>query len=99
MYSSTMARQHLREQAPKSNDFPVVGVGASAGGLEALTSLLKAVPPDTGLAFVIIQHLDPKHASLLPDLLARWTRMPVHQVKDGMLVEPNHVYVILTCSR
>ena len=56
---------------PESKGSPIVGIGASAGGLEALTSLLKAVPPDTGLAFVIIQHLDPKHASLLPDLFAR----------------------------
>jgi two-component system CheB/CheR fusion protein len=56
--------------------------------------LLEAVPPDTGLAFVIIQHLAPKHESLLPNLLARSTAMPVRQVKDGMLMEPNHVYVI-----
>ncbi|HEX2524214.1 MAG TPA: chemotaxis protein CheB, partial [Terriglobia bacterium] len=57
--------------------FPIVGIGASAGGLEALTSLLQALPVDTGLAFVIIQHLDPKHESMLPDILARSTRMPV----------------------
>ncbi len=68
--------------------------GASAGGLEALTALLEALPPDAGLAFVIIQHLDPKHESLLPNLLSRSTGMPVRQVKDGMLMEPNHVYVI-----
>jgi two-component system CheB/CheR fusion protein len=78
----------------KPNDFPIVGIGASAGGLEALTALLGALPPDTGLAFVIIQHLDPKHESLLPNLLARSTGMPVHQVTDGMLMEPSHVYVI-----
>ena len=78
----------------KPSDFPIVGIGASAGGLEALTALLEALPPDTGLAFVIIQHLDPKHESLLPSLLARSTGMPVSQVKDGVLLEPNHVYVI-----
>lgn len=78
----------------KPSDFPTVGIGASAGGLEALTALLKARPPDTGLAFVIIQHLNPKHESLLPDLLARSTAMPVRKVKDGILIEPNHVYVI-----
>ena len=89
-----MAGQHLRGPAPESNSFPIVGVGASAGGLEALTSLLEALPPDTGLAFVIIQHLDPKHKSLLSNLLARSTRMPVRQVKNGMPMEPNHVYVI-----
>jgi two-component system CheB/CheR fusion protein len=88
-----MAEQDLRGLLV-SNGFPIVGVGASAGGLEALTALLEALPPDTGLAFVIIQHLDPKHESLLPNLLSRSTRMPVRQVKDGMLMEPNHVYVI-----
>ncbi len=78
----------------KSGDFPIVGIGASAGGLEALTALLEALPPDTGLAFVIVQHLDPKHESLLPNLLARSTQMPVRQVTDGMPMEPNQVYVI-----
>jgi two-component system CheB/CheR fusion protein len=71
--------------------FPIVGIGASAGGLEALTSLLQALPIDTGLAFVVIQYLDPKHESMLPDILAR---IRVRQVSDGMLVEPNYVYVI-----
>lgn len=77
-----------------SGTFPIVGIGASAGGLEALTSLLQALPVDTGLAFVVIQHLDPKHASLLPDILARSTGMRVCQVSDGLLVEPNTVYVM-----
>ncbi len=81
---------------PQSNSFPIVCIGASAGGLEALTSLLEELPPDTGLAFVIIQHLDPLHKSLLPDLLARSTKMPVRQVRDGMRVEINRVYVIPT---
>ena len=74
--------------------FPVVGVGASAGGLEAFRSLLKAVPADTGMAFVLVQHMDPKHESMLHRLLARDTSMPVRQVSDGMLLEPNCVYVI-----
>jgi two-component system CheB/CheR fusion protein len=89
-----MAARNLREPTPESNDLSIVGIGASAGGLEALTVLLEALPPDTGLAFVVIQHLDPKHESLLPNLLARSTAMPVRQAKDGMLMEPNHVYVI-----
>src|ERR1700677_1872110 len=72
----------------------VVGVGASAGGLEAFTTLLKNLPEDTGMAFVLVQHLDPKHASQLPAILSRPTRMPVTEVKDGMAVEPNHVYII-----
>jgi two-component system CheB/CheR fusion protein len=74
--------------------FPVVGVGASAGGLEAFTLLLKHLPPDTGLAIVLVQHLDPTHESLLTDILSRNTEMPIHEVKDGMLVQPNQVYVM-----
>lgn len=75
-------------------DFPIVGVGASAGGLEAFPQLLQHLPPDTGMAFVLVQHLDPHHESALPELLARETPMPVREVADGMQVEPNHVYVI-----
>ena len=74
--------------------FPVVGIGASAGGLEAFTALLTALPPDTGMAFVLIQHMDPKHASVLTDLLQKTTPMPVREVTDGMAVQPNHIYVI-----
>ena len=73
---------------------PVVGFGASAGGLEAFQEILQALPENTGLAFVFIQHLDPKHVSILSELLAKSTRMPVLQVKDQMRVEPNKVYVI-----
>jgi two-component system CheB/CheR fusion protein len=74
--------------------FPVVGVGASAGGLEAFTQLLGALPPDTGMALVLIQHLDPAHRSFLREALARATQMPVVAIQDGMEVAPNHVYVI-----
>ena len=74
--------------------FPIVGVGASAGGLEAFTQLLKALPPDTGMAFVLVQHLAPTHASALAEILSRSTRMPVMEVRDEPAVEPNHVYVI-----
>ncbi len=74
--------------------FPIVGIGASAGGLEAVTRLLKNLPPGTGMAFVFIQHLDPTRKSLLPMILQKATRMPVEQAKDRMLIEPNHVYII-----
>ena len=74
--------------------FPVVGVGASAGGLEAFTQLLKALSPVTGMAYVLVQHLDPSHESALTELLAKVTEMPVRQVIDATPVEPNHVYVI-----
>ena len=74
--------------------FPIVGFGASAGGLEAFTQVLKHLPAETGMGFVLVQHLDPKHASMLTGLLAKATRMTVLEVKDRMRVEPDHVYVI-----
>ena len=72
----------------------VVGVGASAGGLEAFTELLRHLPPATGLAFVLVQHLDPHHESALPGLLAAKTGMPVVQVRNDTPLQPDHVYVI-----
>ena len=74
--------------------FPIVGIGASAGGLEALQLLLKHLPPSTGLGFVVVQHLDPKHESMLVDILSRATAMPVCQATDGILVKPDRVYVM-----
>ncbi|MCW5802862.1 MAG: PAS domain-containing protein [Deltaproteobacteria bacterium] len=74
--------------------FPVVGVGASAGGMEAFTELLRNVPTGTGMAFVLIQHLDPTHPSYLREALARTTGFAISEVEDGMRIEPDHVYVI-----
>ena len=74
--------------------FPVVGIGASAGGLEAFTQLLRGLPAVTGMAYVVIQHLDPTRASLLPSLLAHIAPMPVHEAQDDMILELDHVYVI-----
>src|ERR1019366_8416013 len=70
----------------------VVGIGASAGGLDAFIDLLSAIPGDTGLAFVLIQHLDPRHESMLVDILAGAIAIPVQEVVDGMPIEPDHVY-------
>ncbi len=78
----------------RNKSFPVVGIGASAGGLEAFRQLLEHLPTDTGMAFVLVQHLDPTHESILTELLSRSTRMPVSEVRDGMAVAPDHVYVI-----
>lgn len=75
--------------------FPIVGIGMSAGGLEAAVAFLNAMPPDSGMGFVFIQHLDPTRDSMLADLLGRETAMPVVQVEDGMRVEPNRVHVIV----
>src|SRR6266508_2389145 len=72
----------------------VVGIGASAGGLEALERFFDHVPKDTGMAFVIIQHLSPDFKSLMDELLARHTQLPIDLVEDGMRVEPDHLYLI-----
>ena len=75
-------------------EFPIVGIGASAGGLEAFEQFFRKMPPDSGMAFVLIQHLDPTHVSGLAELLRRYTNMPVFEATDGARVEPNSVYVI-----
>src|SRR5205823_6409406 len=77
-----------------SDSFLIVGVGASAGGLEAFIELLKALHPKLGMALVLIPHLDPTHESAMKELLSRATKMPVLQVEHGMRTEPDHVYVI-----
>jgi two-component system, chemotaxis family, CheB/CheR fusion protein len=74
--------------------FAVVGVGASAGGLEAFTEFFKAMPKDPGMAFVLIQHLPPDRESMLSEILQRATSLEVHTIADGMAIVPNHVYVI-----
>ncbi|MCT7378294.1 chemotaxis protein CheB [Chelativorans salis] len=78
----------------KSAEFPVVGIGASAGGIEALIKLFDVMPADISMAFVIVLHLDPTHESQLAHLLGQHTEMPVAEISDGMSIEPDHVYVI-----
>jgi len=80
--------------AEANGSFPIVGVGASAGGLDAFTELLSHLPNDTGMAFVLIQHLDPKHDSHLTALLAKVSKMPIAEVAGETRAEANHVYVI-----
>ena len=72
----------------------VVGIGASAGGLDPLVRFFDNLPRDTGMAFVIVQHLSPDFKSLMDELLGRHTLLPIHLVEDGMRVEPDHVYLI-----
>ena len=74
--------------------FPIVGIGASAGGLEAIELFLENVPENSGMAYIVVQHLDPTHKGMLPELLQRVSKMKVFQVKDRMVVRPNCVYVI-----
>jgi two-component system CheB/CheR fusion protein len=83
-----------RQDVPPRPVIPVAGIGASAGGLEVFKFLLADLPADTGLAIVFIPHLDPKHHSMLAEILARATAMPVSEAADGMPVEANHVYVV-----
>ena len=72
----------------------MVGIGASAGGLNSLSHLFEALPADTGMAFIVIQHLDPTHKSMMADLLGGHTSMKVLEAADGMPIERDHVYVI-----
>jgi len=85
-----------KEKTPgvKSGRFPIVGIGASAGGLEALEQFLKNVPEKSGMAYVVVQHLDPTQKGMLPELLQRVSNMKVFQAEDLMKVKPNCVYVI-----
>ncbi len=94
---SARARLSARAKAVKArpeSSFPIVGVGASAGGFEAFSQLLKSLPADTGMGFVLVQHLDPDHPSALTELLSRVSPIPVREVRNGVAVEPNQVHVI-----
>lgn len=84
----------MDSKTKKTPDDYVVGIGASAGGLEALQKLLSALPPETGFPFIVVQHLSPDYKSLLSEILGKYTSMPVVQVEDGMEIRPNFVYVI-----
>lgn len=77
-----------------TQDFPIIGIGASSGGLEAFKLFLKAVKKDSGMAYVIVQHLHPLHDSILPTILSRYTEIPVLEITDDIHLSPNHVYVI-----
>jgi two-component system CheB/CheR fusion protein len=78
-----------------SMPFPIVGIGASAGGLAAFEAFFSGMPADADpdMAFVLVQHLAPDHKSLLTELIQRYTRMQVSEVEDGMKVQPNHAYI------
>lgn len=90
----TEAAAFARDERSRVESFPIVGIGASAGGLEAFTQLLKALPLDTGMGFVLVQHLDPEHESALTQILSRATALPVCDVTNNQPVQPNCVYII-----
>jgi chemotaxis response regulator CheB len=94
--AGTPSRKHLRKasSSPAGAGFPIVGVGASVGGLEAFTHLLENLPTNTGMGFVLVQHLDPDHNSALTQLLSRATSLPVREVTNNLRVQPDHVYII-----
>jgi len=78
----------------QADDFPIVGLGASAGGIEALQQFFEALPADSGMAFLVVLHLAPEHSSMLADVLARHTAIAVQEARHGVPVQPDHVYVI-----
>ena len=88
---SRPATKKVSRVVSKKSVFPIVAIGASAGGLEALKELFKHLPINTGMSYVIIQHLDPSHQSLSAAILSRSTKMPVLEIEDGVKVEPNHI--------
>ena len=96
--STTLPGQVKKTLAKQSNErtFPIAGIGASAGGLEAFEKFFANMPADTesGMAFVLVQHLDPTHKSILGELVRQYTQMKVYQVEDGMEVKPNCAYII-----
>jgi two-component system CheB/CheR fusion protein len=77
-----------------TSDLPIVGIGASAGGVEALEQFFRAVPADHGMAFVVVTHLSPSHESMLAEILGRAARMRVFNATDGEVVQPQQVYVL-----
>jgi two-component system CheB/CheR fusion protein len=76
------------------HQFPVVGIGASAGGLDAFKIFLRALPAKSGMAFVFIQHLSPEHQSILPELLEKISPFPIQQITDNLHLEKDHLYII-----
>ncbi len=89
-----MSRKDTKQEESRPEGIVVVGLGASAGGLETFQTFFSRMPDEPGMAFVLVQHLDPNHESLMPELLSRHTAMPVDAVQDETPIEPNHVYVI-----
>ena len=90
-----VAKKTNKTQPPAAvQNFPIVGIGASAGGLDAFKRLLAAIPENSGMAYVLVQHLDPTHESILPEILQRATKIPVHEITDDIHLAPDHIYII-----
>ena len=93
-FPSTDSQVKAAQSKSGAVNLPVVGLGASAGGLAAFKNFLQAMPTESGMAFVLVQHLDPTHKSLMTDLLTKYTAMPVVRIEDGMTLKPNTVFMI-----
>jgi two-component system CheB/CheR fusion protein len=89
-----MSKKRNPEPEHHTQNFPVIGIGASAGGLNAFRKFLRSIPPNPGMAFIFVQHLSPTHESILPEILAQETLLPVHEIQDDINIAPNHVYII-----
>lgn len=91
-----MSEMHNKDKNKERSDnhFPVVGVGASAGGLDAFKRLIRAIPENAGVAYILVQHLEPSHDSILVEILQKITTIPVQEITNNVRIEPNRVYVI-----
>lgn len=89
-----MTKENETAKILSENLFPVVGIGASAGGLDAFKKFVKAIPKNSGMAYVLVQHLHPDHESILPEILQRETNLPVQEIEDNLEVAPDHIYII-----
>jgi two-component system, chemotaxis family, CheB/CheR fusion protein len=94
MKTKTVGINQVEKQIIAGKQFPVVGIGASAGGLEAFKKLLKEIPEYSGMAYILVQHLNPSHESLLPEILHKVTKIPVSEISNEIALEPNHIYVM-----
>jgi len=91
---SDTQKKIIGKKEKNSTNFPIVGIGASAGGLEAFEKFFSNMPSDSGMAFILVPHLDPTHKSILTELIRKYTKMNVVEIEDGMDVKPNHAYII-----
>ena len=88
------AKKDKKKPTATKQNFPIVGIGASAGGLDAFKRLLTVIPENSGMAYVLVQHLDPSHESFLPEILQRTTKIPVYEVTEDIHLAPNNIYII-----
>src|SRR5687768_9333409 len=86
--------EELRKEELVADSFLIVGVGASAGGLDAFKQFVSSIPKNSGMAYVLVQHLDPNHESILTELIQQITSIPVHEITNNILVQPDNVYVV-----